>query len=214
MSSAEGHLELLTEEQLVARCVQCFGKCMLIRWTSFTVVDVDDDEDVEDLEFADALFLSHQWLSDSLNLITQFVNFYQVGCRIYSNLTKNYITKSLQNNQVLCYSDILKNSCVLFYSNPCIPGISECRTARSSLSSCFVLDRKVSNALRCPTSSVCTSGPTQNNCGRREREHQKWSRCERSVGYNRTTHTQQYPIPDHPLPGSVPFPLGILSRNR
>ncbi|KAF1750578.1 hypothetical protein GCK72_017129 [Caenorhabditis remanei] len=59
----EPQQELLTEDQLVARCVECF--------------DIDADDEVDDIQFADALFLSHQWLSDSLSLITHFVNYYQ-----------------------------------------------------------------------------------------------------------------------------------------
>ncbi|UMM36627.1 hypothetical protein L5515_008705 [Caenorhabditis briggsae] len=59
----EQNQELLTEDQLVVRCVECF--------------DVDEEDEVDDIQFAHALFLSHQWLSDSLSLITHFVNFYQ-----------------------------------------------------------------------------------------------------------------------------------------
>lgn len=75
------HQELLTEDQLVARCVECFGrnkKWNPINTTGGNFIDVDEEDEVEDIEFVDALFLSHQWLSDSLSLITHFVNFYQV----------------------------------------------------------------------------------------------------------------------------------------
>uniref|UniRef100_A0A1I7SZ84 N-terminal Ras-GEF domain-containing protein n=1 Tax=Caenorhabditis tropicalis TaxID=1561998 RepID=A0A1I7SZ84_9PELO len=69
MSKAEEEPQeqvLLTEDQLVARCVDAF--------------DVIDDDEIVDIQFADSLFLSHQWLSDSLSLITHFVNYYQ-ECR-------------------------------------------------------------------------------------------------------------------------------------
>ncbi|EGT35949.1 hypothetical protein CAEBREN_31955 [Caenorhabditis brenneri] len=59
----EQQVELLTEDQLVGKCVECF--------------DVDEEDEADDIQFAEALFLSHQWLSDSLSLITHFVTFYQ-----------------------------------------------------------------------------------------------------------------------------------------
>ncbi|CAB3396647.1 unnamed protein product [Caenorhabditis bovis] len=62
-AATTSNVDQLDAEQLIAECVQSFY--------------VDENGEVGDIDFANSLFLSHQWLSDSLTLITQFVTFYQ-----------------------------------------------------------------------------------------------------------------------------------------
>ncbi|CAI5452516.1 unnamed protein product [Caenorhabditis angaria] len=63
------------EHELVQECVHCFY--------------LNAHDEFDDLALADALFLSHQWLMDSLSLITDFVNIYQE-------------TREIQHREAVC----------------------------------------------------------------------------------------------------------------
>lgn len=64
--SASFREKSLTAQQLVAVCVQCFCE-----------ENGGEKEEAAEMEFAHSFFLSHQWLVDSAQLITSFINYFQ-----------------------------------------------------------------------------------------------------------------------------------------